>query len=178
MYTFHHQGNMCRPPNGIIHIGALYFVRYWSLIFVKMQPYFGLILRVWRTNMIDLIESKCARSNSKHHGFLYWRPVLTRVSKVTSKTGLEIKGKKFEASSSVVRNKKDVQHLFPSTKLTGRHFRKMEEVLNGYVTNPNPTPTLTPNLNGNSNPNPNQINWKNPKRNNFRNRSNDVMWVW
>jgi hypothetical protein len=38
----------------------------------------------------------------------------------------------------------------------------MEEVLNGYVTNPNPTPTLTPNpnLNPNSNPNPNQINTK------------------
>jgi hypothetical protein len=32
----------------------------------------------------------------------------------------------------------------------------MEEVLNGYVTNPNPTPTLTPNRN----PNPNQINKK------------------
>jgi hypothetical protein len=31
----------------------------------------------------------------------------------------------------------------------------MEEVLNGYVTNPNPTPTRTPNLNPNSNPNPN-----------------------
>jgi hypothetical protein len=29
----------------------------------------------------------------------------------------------------------------------------MEEVLNGYVTNPNPTPTLTPNRNPNSNPN-------------------------
>ena len=38
----------------------------------------------------------------------------------------------------------------------------MEEVLNGYVTNPNPTPTLTPN----PNPNPNRIN-KNPKRNDF-----------
>jgi hypothetical protein len=36
----------------------------------------------------------------------------------------------------------------------------MEEVLNGYVTNPNPTPTLTPNRNPNSNPNPNQINEK------------------
>jgi hypothetical protein len=38
----------------------------------------------------------------------------------------------------------------------------MEEVLNGYVTNPNPTPTLTPNpnRNPNSNPNPNQINKK------------------
>jgi hypothetical protein len=34
----------------------------------------------------------------------------------------------------------------------------MEEVLNGYVTNPNPTPTLTPNPNLNSNPN--QINKK------------------
>jgi hypothetical protein len=34
----------------------------------------------------------------------------------------------------------------------------MEEVLNGYVTNPNPTPTLTPNRNLNSNPN--QINKK------------------
>jgi hypothetical protein len=32
----------------------------------------------------------------------------------------------------------------------------MEEVLNGYVTNPNPTPTLPPNRN----PNPNQINEK------------------
>jgi hypothetical protein len=29
----------------------------------------------------------------------------------------------------------------------------MEEVLNGYVTNPNPTPTLTPNHNLDSNPN-------------------------
>jgi hypothetical protein len=38
----------------------------------------------------------------------------------------------------------------------------MEELLNGYVTNPNPTPTLTPNrnLNSNPNPNPNQINKK------------------
>ena len=40
----------------------------------------------------------------------------------------------------------------------------MEEVLNGYVTNPNPTPTLTPNPNrnpnSNPNPNPNQINKK------------------
>jgi hypothetical protein len=31
-------------------------------------------------------------------------------------------------------------------------FSKLEEVLNGYVTNPNPTPTLAPN--------PNQINKK------------------
>ena len=29
----------------------------------------------------------------------------------------------------------------------------MEEVLNGYVTNPNPTLTPNPNLNPNSNPN-------------------------
>jgi hypothetical protein len=36
----------------------------------------------------------------------------------------------------------------------------MEEVLNGYVTNPNPTPTLTPNPNLNPNSNPNQINTK------------------
>jgi hypothetical protein len=36
----------------------------------------------------------------------------------------------------------------------------MEDVLNGYVTNPNPTPTLTPNPNRNLNPNPNQINKK------------------
>jgi hypothetical protein len=34
----------------------------------------------------------------------------------------------------------------------------MEEVLNGYVTNPNPT--LTPNPNRNLNSNPNQINKK------------------
>jgi hypothetical protein len=34
----------------------------------------------------------------------------------------------------------------------------MEEVLNGYVTNP--TPTLTPNPNHNPNSNPNQINKK------------------
>ena len=31
--------------------------------------------------------------------------------------------------------------------IASRHFRKMEEVFNGYVTNPNPTPTLTPNSN-------------------------------
>ena len=37
-------------------------------------------------------------------------------------------------------------HYFPSSKLTWRHFRKMEEVLNGYVTNPNPTLTLTSTL--------------------------------
>jgi hypothetical protein len=36
----------------------------------------------------------------------------------------------------------------------------MEEVLNGYVTNPNPTPTLTPNPNRNPNSNPNPINPK------------------
>jgi hypothetical protein len=36
----------------------------------------------------------------------------------------------------------------------------MEEVLNGYVTNPKPTPTLTPNPNRNPNSNPNQINEK------------------
>jgi hypothetical protein len=41
----------------------------------------------------------------------------------------------------------------------------MEEVLNGYETNPNPTPTLTHNRNSY----PNQINFKNPERNNFRN---------
>jgi hypothetical protein len=45
----------------------------------------------------------------------------------------------------------------------------MEEVLNGYVTNPNPTPTLTPNRNRNPNSNPNQINKKIQKRNNFKN---------
>jgi hypothetical protein len=40
----------------------------------------------------------------------------------------------------------------------------MEEVFNGYVTNPNPTPTLTPNPtlapNLNRNSNPNRINKK------------------
>ena len=36
----------------------------------------------------------------------------------------------------------------------------MEEVLNGYVTNPNPTPTLTPNPNRNPNSDPKQINKK------------------
>jgi hypothetical protein len=38
----------------------------------------------------------------------------------------------------------------------------MEEVLNGYVTNPNPTLTHNPNRNPNSNPNPdpNRINKK------------------
>jgi hypothetical protein len=40
------------------------------------------------------------------------------------------------------------------------HFRKMEEVLNGYVTNPNPIPTLTPSPNRKPNSNPNQINKK------------------
>jgi hypothetical protein len=42
----------------------------------------------------------------------------------------------------------------------------MEEVLNGYVTNPNPTPTLTPNLN----PNPNRINKKIQKETTLQNR--------
>ena len=42
-------------------------------------------------------------------------------------------------------------NLAPPVK---HHFHKIEEVLNGYVTNPNPTPTLTPNHN------PNQINKK------------------
>jgi hypothetical protein len=55
----------------------------------------------------------------------------------------------------------------------------MEEVLNGYVTNPNPTPTLTPNPNLNPNSNPNQINTKIQKEtHNFRNWSNYVMSVW
>jgi hypothetical protein len=43
----------------------------------------------------------------------------------------------------------------------------MEEVLNGYVTNPNPTPTLTPNLN---NSNPNRINKKIQKETTLQNR--------
>jgi hypothetical protein len=51
-------------------------------------------------------------------------------------------------------------HYFPSSMLTWHHFRKMEEVLNCYVTNPNPTPTLTPNLNSN----PNRINKKKIKK--------------
>jgi hypothetical protein len=42
----------------------------------------------------------------------------------------------------------------------------MEEVLNGYVTNPNPTPTLTPNLN----PNPNRINKKIQKETTLQDR--------
>ena len=44
----------------------------------------------------------------------------------------------------------------------------MEEVLNGYVTNPNPTPTLTPNSNLNSNPN--RINKKIQKETTLENR--------
>jgi hypothetical protein len=43
----------------------------------------------------------------------------------------------------------------------------MEEVLNGYVTNPNPTPTLTPNPNRNPNSNPDQINEKIQKETTF-----------
>jgi hypothetical protein len=48
----------------------------------------------------------------------------------------------------------------------------MEEVLNGYVTNPNPTPTLTPNpnLNPNSHPNLNRINKKIQKETTLENR--------
>jgi hypothetical protein len=48
----------------------------------------------------------------------------------------------------------------------------MEEVLNGYVTNPNPTPTLIlyPNLNPNPNPNPNRINKKIQKDTTLQNR--------
>jgi hypothetical protein len=48
----------------------------------------------------------------------------------------------------------------------------MEEVLNGYVTNPNPTPTLTPNPNRNLNPNsnPNRINKKIQKETTLQNR--------
>jgi hypothetical protein len=46
----------------------------------------------------------------------------------------------------------------------------MKEVLNGYVTNPNPTPTLTATLTRTL-----TKLIKNPKRNNFRNWSNDVM---
>jgi hypothetical protein len=49
----------------------------------------------------------------------------------------------------------DNQFIWDVQQTDRRHFRKIEEVLNGYVTNPNPTPTLTldPNLNPNSNPN-------------------------
>jgi hypothetical protein len=46
----------------------------------------------------------------------------------------------------------------------------MEEVLNGYVTNPNPTPTLTPNPNLNPNPNPNRVNKKIQKETTLQNR--------
>jgi hypothetical protein len=44
----------------------------------------------------------------------------------------------------------------------------MEEVLNGYVTNPNPTPTLTPYPNLNSNTN--RINKKIQKETTLQNR--------
>jgi hypothetical protein len=54
-------------------------------------------------------------------------------------------------------------HYFPSSKLTLRHFRKMEEVLNGYVTNPNPTYS-------NPNRNPNRINKKIQKETTLENR--------
>jgi hypothetical protein len=46
----------------------------------------------------------------------------------------------------------------------------MEEVLNGYVTNPNPTPTLTGNLNRNPKSNPNRINEKIQKETTLENR--------
>jgi hypothetical protein len=42
----------------------------------------------------------------------------------------------------------------------------MEEVLNGYVTNPNPMPTLTPKCN----PNPNRTNKKIQKETTLENR--------
>jgi hypothetical protein len=65
-----------------------------------------------------------------------------------------------------------VSTIFHPAKRTWRNFRKIEEVLNGYVTNPNPTPTLTPNpnLNPNSNPNPNRIIKKIQKETTIQNR--------
>jgi hypothetical protein len=44
----------------------------------------------------------------------------------------------------------------------------MEEMLNGYVTNPNPTLTLNPNRNPDSNPN--RINKKSRKETTLENR--------
>jgi hypothetical protein len=46
----------------------------------------------------------------------------------------------------------------------------MEEVLNGYVTNPNPTPTLTPKFNLNPNSNTNRINKKIQKETTLQNQ--------
>jgi hypothetical protein len=54
----------------------------------------------------------------------------------------------------------------------------MEEVLNGYVTNPNPTPTLTPNPNRNPNPNPNQINKKIQKETTLKTDQMTLTSVW
>jgi hypothetical protein len=51
----------------------------------------------------------------------------------------------------------------------------MEEVLNGYETNPNPTPTLTPNPNLNPNSNPNRINKKIQKETTLQNRQGGLL---
>jgi hypothetical protein len=45
----------------------------------------------------------------------------------------------------------------PANCMTWRYFRKIKELLNGYVTNPNPNPNRNPN------PDPNRINKKNTK---------------
>ena len=93
---------MCGPPNGIIHIGLLYFVI--PLIFVKIQPYFGLVLHVSIfTYDVNMIESKCARSgcgDSKHHGFftdVLFQHALVKSLQRLDKAGLEIKEKRYEA---------------------------------------------------------------------------------
>jgi hypothetical protein len=99
---------MGRPPNGIIHIGVLYFVM--SLILVKIQPDFGLVLHVSIFMYdVNMIESKCARSGCcylKHHGFLYisddlFQHTLVKSLQRLDKAGLEIKEKQYEALSSV-----------------------------------------------------------------------------
>jgi hypothetical protein len=82
---------MGRPLNEIIHIGVLYFVI--SLIFVKIQPYFGLVLhvsifmydvnndRVEMCEVVAVIQNIMGSCTDDHHTCFNTR------CKVTSKTG-------------------------------------------------------------------------------------------
>ena len=95
---------MCRPPNGIIHIGVFIFrytvnIRQNTTIFRSRITCINFHVQY----DVNMIESKCARSgccDSKHHGFftdVLFQHALVKSLQRLDKAGLEIKAKRYEA---------------------------------------------------------------------------------
>ena len=96
------------------HLIELYILGFYisllSLIFVKIQPYFGLILHVWckqwsSRNVLEVIA--VIRNIMASCTDDLFQQALVKSLQRLDKAGLEIKKKQYEALLSVVRNKND-----------------------------------------------------------------------